>query len=56
MRRIRRQVVTNEADGASEAGESTLLKIGKAARRASVGIETLRFYERSGAAHPSGAH
>lgn len=48
MRRIRRQVVTNEAANASEAGESAPLKIGEVARRAGVGIETLRFYERSG--------
>jgi DNA-binding transcriptional MerR regulator len=46
MRRIRRQVVMNEAAGASETGE--LLKIGEVARRAGVGVETLRFYERSG--------
>jgi MerR family transcriptional regulator, copper efflux regulator len=43
MKRIRRQVMTNEA-----AGGSVLLKIGEVARRAGVGIETLRFYERSG--------
>jgi len=30
------------------AGGSVLLKIGEVARRAGVGIETLRFYERSG--------
>ena len=48
MRRIRRQVVTNEAAGASEAGGAMLLKIGEVARRAGVGVETLRFYERSG--------
>jgi DNA-binding transcriptional MerR regulator len=35
--------MTNEA-----AGGSVLLKIGEVARRAGVGIETLRFYERSG--------
>jgi DNA-binding transcriptional MerR regulator len=46
MRRIRRQVVMNEAESASETGE--LLKIGEVARRAGVGVETLRFYERSG--------
>lgn len=49
MRRIRRQVVTNDAEGASEkAGEAASLKIGEIARRAGVGVETLRFYERSG--------
>jgi len=48
MRRIRRQVVTNEAAVASEAGETTLLKIGEVARSAGIGVETLRFYERSG--------
>src|SRR4029453_8113286 len=48
MRRIRRQAVTNEAAGASGAGDSTLFKIGEVARRAGVGVETLRFYERSG--------
>jgi DNA-binding transcriptional MerR regulator len=32
----------------NEAAEATLLKIGEVARRAGVGIETLRFYERSG--------
>jgi len=49
MRRIRRQVVTNDAEGASEeAGETASLKIGEIARRAGVGVETLRFYERSG--------
>lgn len=42
MRRIRRQVMANEA------AEATLLKIGEVARRAGVGVETLRFYERSG--------
>ena len=40
MRRIRQQVVTNET--------AALLKIGEVARRCGVGIETLRFYERSG--------
>src|SRR5215475_5447364 len=40
MRRIRQQVVTNET--------AALIKIGEVARRAGVGIETLRFYERSG--------
>lgn len=48
MRRIRRQVVTSEAAGASGAGETALLKIGEVARRAGIGVETLRFYERSG--------
>ena len=48
MRRIRRQAVTNETAGASGAGEPTLFKIGEVARRAGVGVETLRFYERSG--------
>jgi DNA-binding transcriptional MerR regulator len=43
MRRIRRQDVTNETDGGSVS-----LKIGEVARRAGVGVETLRFYERSG--------
>ncbi len=45
MRRIRRQIVMNEAH---EGGEAVSLKIGEVARRAGVGIETLRFYERSG--------
>ncbi len=40
--------MTNEAAGASEAGEAAPLKIGEVARRAGVGVETLRFYERSG--------
>src|SRR5215475_4964394 len=40
MRRIRQQVVTNET--------AALIKIGEVARRAGVGVETLRFYERSG--------
>jgi DNA-binding transcriptional MerR regulator len=40
--------VTKEAAGASEAGGAMLLKIGEVARRAGVGVETLRFYERSG--------
>src|SRR5215510_8061494 len=48
MRRIRRQAVINEVTGASEAGETASLKIGEVARRAGVGVETLRFYERSG--------
>ena len=48
MRRIRRQAMTNEAAGASKAGEAAPLKIGEVARRAGVGVETLRFYERSG--------
>lgn len=47
MRPIKRQVVTNGATGVSEAGETELLKIGEVAKRAGVGIETLRFYERS---------
>jgi len=38
----------NEADGASKAVGAAALKIGEVARRAGVGIETLRFYERSG--------
>ncbi|MGH9769234.1 MAG: heavy metal-responsive transcriptional regulator [Blastocatellia bacterium] len=45
MRRIRRQVVMNEAH---EAGETVSLKIGEVAKRTGIGIETLRFYERSG--------
>jgi DNA-binding transcriptional MerR regulator len=40
MKRIRRQVATNETAAA--------LKIGEVARRAGVGVETVRFYERSG--------
>lgn len=48
MRRIKSQVETNEAGGASGAGKTALLKIGEVARRASIGVETLRFYERSG--------
>jgi DNA-binding transcriptional MerR regulator len=40
--------VANEAAGASEAGGTALLKIGEVARRAGIGVETLRFYERSG--------
>jgi DNA-binding transcriptional MerR regulator len=47
MRRARRQV-TDEAAGASEAGVTSPLKIGEVARRAGIGVETLRFYERSG--------
>ena len=48
MRRARRQV-TDEAAGASEAaGNTSPLKIGEVARRAGIGVETLRFYERSG--------
>src|SRR5262245_25122711 len=42
MRQIRRQVVTNETAGGAA------LKIGEVARLAGVGVETLRFYERSG--------
>src|SRR5262245_10174843 len=48
MRRARRQVVTEEAAGASKADETSPLKIGAVARRAGIGVETLRFYERSG--------
>lgn len=48
MKRIRLQVVTNEIDGASESGAPASFKIGEVARRAGVGVETLRFYERSG--------
>ncbi|MGH9755406.1 MAG: heavy metal-responsive transcriptional regulator [Blastocatellia bacterium] len=48
MRRIKSQIVTNEAAGASGAGATALLKIGEVARRAGLGVETLRFYERSG--------
>ena len=56
MRRIRRQAVTNEVAGASETGETASLKIGEVARRAGVGVETLRFYERSGLLdRPAGA-
>jgi len=40
--------VTNEVAGAFETGEPVSLKIGEVARRAGVGVETLRFYERSG--------
>jgi DNA-binding transcriptional MerR regulator len=40
--------VADEAAGASEAGETAWLKIGEVARRAGIGVETLRFYERSG--------
>jgi DNA-binding transcriptional MerR regulator len=47
MRRVRRQV-TDEAADASEAGKTSPLKIGEVARRAGIGVETLRFYERSG--------
>lgn len=47
MKRARRQV-TDEAAGASEAGNASPLKIGEVARRAGIGVETLRFYERSG--------
>jgi DNA-binding transcriptional MerR regulator len=47
MRRVRRQV-TDEAAGASEADKTSPLKIGEVARRAGIGVETLRFYERSG--------
>ncbi|HKQ90095.1 MAG TPA: heavy metal-responsive transcriptional regulator [Blastocatellia bacterium] len=47
MRRARRQV-TDEAAGASEADKTSPLKIGEVARRAGIGVETLRFYERSG--------
>src|SRR5262245_55414483 len=45
MRRIRQQFAMNEAQ---EAGETVLLKIGEVAKRTGIGIETLRFYERSG--------
>jgi MerR family mercuric resistance operon transcriptional regulator len=38
----------NETDNAYEAVENAPLKIGEIARRAGVGVETLRFYERSG--------
>jgi MerR family transcriptional regulator, copper efflux regulator len=56
MRRVRRQVVTDEAADASEARETAPLKIGAVARRAGVGVETLRFYERSGLLNrPAGA-
>jgi len=40
--------MANKAAGASGAGETAPLKIGEIARRAGVGVETLRFYERSG--------
>jgi len=40
--------MTTEAAGASGAGETASLKIGEVASRAGVGVETLRFYERSG--------
>jgi DNA-binding transcriptional MerR regulator len=40
--------VTNESASKSDAGGAVLLKIGEMARRAGVGVETLRFYERSG--------
>jgi DNA-binding transcriptional MerR regulator len=42
MRQIRRQVVAKETAG------DPALKIGEVARLAGVGVETLRFYERSG--------
>lgn len=45
MRRIRRQVAMNETQ---ETCETEPLKIGEVARRSGIGVETLRFYERSG--------
>lgn len=45
MRRIRRQVAMNETQ---ETCETVPLKIGEVARRSGIGVETLRFYERSG--------
>jgi DNA-binding transcriptional MerR regulator len=48
MRRVRRQAVIDESAGACKAGETSPLKIGEVARRADIGVETLRFYERSG--------
>ncbi|MGE0130347.1 MAG: heavy metal-responsive transcriptional regulator [Blastocatellales bacterium] len=45
MRQIKRQVAMNEVH---EAGETVSLKIGEVAKRTGIGIETLRFYERSG--------
>jgi DNA-binding transcriptional MerR regulator len=40
--------VTDDVAGVSDSGETALLKIGEVARRAGIGVETLRFYERSG--------
>jgi DNA-binding transcriptional MerR regulator len=48
MRRIRRQAPPNKTARESDAVGAGLLKIGEVSRRAGVGIETLRFYERSG--------
>ena len=48
MKRIKQQVAPNEVPRSSKASEAVLLKIGEVARRAGVGVETLRFYERSG--------
>ncbi len=48
MRRIARRDVLNEESRRHQAGEIELLKIGEVAKRSGIGIETLRFYERSG--------
>ncbi len=48
MRRARQRAAPNEAAGAPRSGEITMLKIGEVAKRAGVGVETLRFYERAG--------
>ncbi len=46
MNRLKQQALSNRHSPA--AGETVWLKIGEVARRAGVGVETLRFYERSG--------
>jgi len=48
MNRLKRNVAIAESSASAEAGESGWLKIGEVAKRTGIGIETLRFYERSG--------
>jgi len=48
MRRIKQQVALNEVPRSSKVSETVRLKIGEVSKRAGIGVETLRFYERSG--------
>lgn len=48
MNRLKRNVAFNETDRSSGEDQIVWMKIGEVAKRTGIGIETLRFYERSG--------
>lgn len=51
MNSLKRKVTVKEPASDTESTESVWLKIGEVAKRTGIGIETLRFYERSGLLH-----